>query len=339
MIKYCSVCRDSVESEGHTHPEKECQVCHQTKKLAEFPEHASSIDKHRHTCILCVEQEKAQQKTRHRDYRVQAAQQRIERQAKREQENALFHAYGYRWKKEMVDPRDDWASHDDQGKAWVLHTPTGAQISTQEALQEIARLQVHRPGHPSTLWADDVLSLAHPLVLILDTETTGFDEHAEIVEIALLDKYGEVYLNTLIQCQQEAIPQEAMRVHRIHKSMLRNAPTFSEVWSGLVPLLSSHEIVIYNAEYDLRLLRQTAKRHNLELPKMRVHCLMQQYSSYVGQASALSSGYRSMKLAAACFHFEIEQTTAHRALADAQASLEVLHKLAARACPILIEEA
>ncbi len=323
MQKYCQVCVGWVESEGHTHPEKACQVCHQVKKLAEFPEHASSIDGHRHTCSVCVEQEKAQQKIQRKDYRIRAAQQRIERQAKREQENALFHAYGYRWKKEMVESYDDWE------EAWVLHTPAGAQISTQDALQEITWLQVHKPGHPSTLWADDVLSLSHPLVLILDTETTGFDEQAEIVEIALVDKYGEVYLDTLIQCQAEAIPQVAMAKHRIHKSMLRNAPTFPRVWQQLHPLLASHEVVIYNAEYDVRLLEQTAKRYNLALPKMRVHCLMQRYSAYVGQPSARKEGYRSMGLAAACFHFQIEQTDAHRALPDAQASLEVLHKLAA----------
>ena len=120
-----------------------------------------------------------------------------------------------------------------------------------------------------------------------------------------------------------------MKVHRIHKSMLRNAPTFPQVWRDLAPLLSAHEVVIYNAEYDVRLLRQTAKRHNLELPEIHTHCLMKHYSSYVGQASVHSEGYRSMKLAAACFHFQIEQSTTHRALADAQASLEILHKLAA----------
>lgn len=49
-----------------------------------------------------------------------------------------------------------------------------------------------------------------------------------------------------------------MAVHRIHKSMLRNAPTFPQVWKSLLPLLSTYEIVIYNAEYDLQILRQTA---------------------------------------------------------------------------------
>jgi hypothetical protein len=117
MQKYCQVCVGWVESEGHTHPEKACQVCHQVKKLTEFPEHASSIDGHRHTCSVCVEQEKAQQKIQRKDYRIRAAQQRIERQAKQEQENALFHAYGYRWKKEMVESYDDWE------EAWYFILP------------------------------------------------------------------------------------------------------------------------------------------------------------------------------------------------------------------------
>jgi DNA polymerase III subunit epsilon len=249
-------------------------------------------------------------------------QQRIERKSRTEQENAIFRTYGYYWKKEMVEAYEDWE------EAWVLHTPDGAQISPPDALQEIARLQVHKPGHPSTLWAYDLLSLSHPLVLILDTETTGFGEDAEIIDLALVDKNGQIYLNSLVQCQQEVILQEAMKVHRIHKSMLRNAPTFPQVWSDLAPLLSAHEVVIYNAEYDLRLLWQTAKRYHLELPEIQAHCLMKHYSSYVGQASAHSECYRNMRLAAAYLQFQIEQTTMHRALADAQASLEVLHKLA-----------
>lgn len=321
---YCQKCQVTITASQHQCVEKKvCADCGEEKAIKEFPIHPSSFDGHRHKCTLCAEKEKAQQKEQRRNWRIRAAQQRVEQQAKREYENALFRAYGYRWQRGLVQTwEDEWE------EGWVLHTPSGAEITVSEALQEIAALQVHKPGHPSTLWAYDLLSLSHPLVLILDTETTGFGEDAEIIEIALLDKNGEVYLNSLVQCQQESIPQEAMRIHRIHKSMLRNAPTFPQVWRELAPLLSSHEVVIYNADYDVRMLRQTAKRYKLELPAMQVHCLMQRYSSYVGQASTHSEGYRTMRLAAACFHFQIEQTATHRALADAQASLGVLHKLA-----------
>jgi len=326
---YCPTCQVTITASQHQCVErKKCATCGEEKAIQEFPIHPSSFDGHRHNCALCVDKEKTRQKEQRRNYRMLAAQQRLERQAKREKENLLLHAYGYRWKKETiaVDYGDGWEPEE----GWVLYTPAGAQINLSDALQEIARLQEHKPGHPSALWAYDLLSLSHPLVLILDTETTGFNEDAEVIEIALLDKYGQVYLNTLVQCQQEAIPQEAMRVHRIHKSMLRNAPTFPQVWQKLQPLLASHEVVIYNAEYDLRLLKQTAQRYRLDLPEMHKHCLMQHYSAYVGQASARSEGYRSMRLAAACFHFQIEQTDTHRALPDAQVSLEVLRRLAAQ---------
>jgi len=320
---YCQKCQVTISASQHQCVDaKVCGACGEEKSIKEFPVHPSSFDGHRHICVLCAEKEKEQKKAYRERIRIQGVQQRIEQQSRREQENAIFRAYGYYWKKEMVEAYEEWE------EAWVLHTPVGAQIRNQEALQEIVALQVHKPGHPSTLWAYDLLSLSHPLVLVLDTETTGFGEDAEIIDIALVDKNGQVYLNTLVQCQQEVIPQEAMRVHRIHKSMLRNAPTFPQIWSDLAPLLSTHEVVIYNAEYDLRLLRQIAKRHHLELPEMHTHCLMKHYSSYVGQSALNSEGYRNMKLAASCLHFQIEQTTTHRALADAQASLEVLHKLA-----------
>lgn len=35
--------------------------------------------------------------------------------------------------------------------------------------------------------------------LILDTETTGLEEHAEIVEIAVIDYTGAVLLETLVR--------------------------------------------------------------------------------------------------------------------------------------------
>jgi len=207
---YCQKCQVTITASEHQCIDaKVCATCGEEKPIKEFPVHPSSFDGHRRSCMICVEKEKTQR----RDHRIQVAQQHIEQQAKHEQENALFRAYGYYWKKEMVEAYDDWEED------WVLHAPTGAQITTQDALQEIAALQVYKPGHPSTLWAYDLLSLSHPLVLVLDTETTGFGGDSE--------------------------------------------------------------------------------------------------------------GYRNMKLAAACLHFQIEQITTHRALADAQVSLGVLHKLAA----------
>lgn len=318
---YCQKCQVTITASHHDCVEyKVCAVCKKERDIKEFPVHSSSFDGHRHICSVCLVTQKVQEKVR----RTQAKNRETQR---REQENHLFTAYGYRWRRGLIDT--GWGGYEE---GWVLYEKHhGKEISTEAAHAEIARLQAHHPGHASTQWADDLLSLAHPMALLLDTETTGLDKDAEVIELALIDCAGKVYLNTLIECQTATIPQAAMAVHHIYKGLLCNAPTFPQVWMQLQPLLASHEIVIYNAEYDIRLLKQTAQRYGLEMPALRTHCLMQRYSSYVGEKAAIGEGNRHMSLAAACYHFEIEQDTAHRALADVQASLEVLHHLAARA--------
>lgn len=50
--------------------------------------------------------------------------------------------------------------------------------------------------------------------VILDTETTGLDEHDEIVEVAVIDMSGKVLLNTLVNPIQP-IPYEATQIHGI----------------------------------------------------------------------------------------------------------------------------
>lgn len=305
------------------HKIKRCRSCQQEKDINDFPVHTSSFDGHRHDCAVCTAEQQTHKKIRQAQWRQQEREQRIQQEVRRARENRLFRAYGYTWKKELVER---W---EDVEEAWVLHTPVGQQITTENALQEIAHLQVHHPGHESALWARDLLTRP---VLLLDTETTGFDDQAEIIEIALVDGKGRPHLNTLVQCQCEAIPVPALRVHRIHKAMLHNAPAFPQLWPGLLKRFAVNEIVIYNADYDLRMLRQTAARYGLELPPMRVHCLMERYSAYVGcRLPSHSEQYRSMKLAAACLHFQIEQPDAHRALADAQSSLLLLQGLASYA--------
>lgn len=305
MKGYCRICGGFVEREGHTHAEKECEICHIVKKLQDFPVHFSSMDGHRHTCIECANQKKEKPKAIPRQTRFQ---QRSQKARERERLNV----YGYRWKKEMEE--------------WVLYSPTKQRIDIARALQEIMDLQVHTPGHPSTLWARSMLNRSD--VLVLDTETTGFNDDDEVIDIALVDTTGQIRLNTLVECQHENIPQGAYDVHGIHKKALRGSPSFPQLWKRLAPTLATHEIIIYHAEYDLRLLKQTCQRYDLDFPEIRSYCLMKQYAAYVGQMLPRGEDYRNFKLAAACLHFQVEQEQAHRALVDALTSLDVLRGLA-----------
>jgi DNA polymerase III epsilon subunit-like protein len=83
----------------------------------------------------------------------------------------------------------------------------------------------------------------------------------------------------------------------------------------------------YNAGYDVQLLKETAARYRIKLPKLSTHCLMIQYSDFISFGSKRDA---YPKLEAACAHFGIPAGK-HRALADANAVRQVLLHLAALA--------
>ena len=64
-------------------------------------------------------------------------------------------------------------------------------------------------------------------LVVLDTETTGLDGHAEVIQIAVVDRSGAVLLDSLVKptCP---VPAEATAVHGISDSDLVNAPTMNQ---------------------------------------------------------------------------------------------------------------
>ena len=124
-------------------------------------------------------------------------------------------------------------------------------------------------------------------VIILDTETTGLTEDSEIVDIAIINMSGDVLLDTLVM-PKGPIPREASDIHGITLEELRKAgalpwPAHHKTVQGLLDAAS--EVVIYNAEFDTRMLRQTARTHGLELqlPKRKVRCAMLDYAQFRGE--------------------------------------------------------
>ena len=107
--------------------------------------------------------------------------------------------------------------------------------------------------------------------LILDTETTGLDGRAEVIEVAVVDTTGVLRFEAL-SLPVGRISRDASDVHGLTKRVLKEegARPWPEVWAELAPLLSGAAVVLgWNAEFDVRLLWQTNERHGLPDPDFR----------------------------------------------------------------------
>jgi hypothetical protein len=81
------------------------------------------------------------------------------------------------------------------------------------------------------LWARQVVEESE--TLILDTETTGLDDHDEVIQLAMIDMHGNVLLDTLVK-PTVCVTPEARTVHGITDEVLAQAPSFSNLYETRV---------------------------------------------------------------------------------------------------------
>jgi DNA polymerase-3 subunit epsilon len=166
-------------------------------------------------------------------------------------------------------------------------------------------------------WARDLLERSD--WVILDTETTGTSPYDEIVQIAIVSSDGKVLCDSLVR-PTRTIPPEATAIHGISDADVRDAPSFPEVYGRVQEILSGKRIIIYNAQFDLRLIHQTLSKHNLlpyDLDSDQAECAMLVYSAWVGERW-LDGGYKWQKL----------ENADHSAVGDCLATLALIKKMA-----------
>lgn len=163
----------------------------------------------------------------------------------------------------------------------------------------------------------------------LDTETTGLGDEAEIVEICLIDAAGTPLLNTLIQ-PLKPIPDEAIEIHGITNEMVAGASTWAEIHEQFASLIAGKTVVIYNAEFDVRMIEQTAEKHGLVAPEVNAVCAMETYAEFWGSWDNRRNSYSWQRLGyAAKQQGVIVEGQAHRAFADCLMTLGIVRAMAA----------
>lgn len=169
-----------------------------------------------------------------------------------------------------------------------------------------------------TLWAREALKIRN--ALLWDTETTGRDAAAEVIDIGACRMDRTIVLNTLIRPEGK-ISSGASLVHGITAADVETAPTWAEVWPEIEAALAKTELIIaYNDAFDRRLIAQACFMAGLPEPKLPPALqpeLMIRFANWVGDWDAKWNHYKWHKL-----------ESGHRALGDTIAMITLLEKMA-----------
>ncbi|MFF8414923.1 exonuclease domain-containing protein [Streptomyces omiyaensis] len=177
-------------------------------------------------------------------------------------------------------------------------------------------------------WA--AASLADEDLVVLDTETTGLDAEACVVELAVISGSGDVLVDTLVN-PGRPIPAAASEIHGITDEAVAGAPSFGQVLVGLTAALDGRRCLIWNAPYDEGVLRWELTRHYRAaghedpaasaaawLDGMTLEDAMVPYSDWYGDWNDYFGNYQWQPLGGG-----------HRALGDVRAVLDRLREMAA----------
>jgi DNA polymerase-3 subunit epsilon len=163
--------------------------------------------------------------------------------------------------------------------------------------------------------------------IVLDTETTGLDPadgHRVLeigaVEIVHQSLTGKVF-HTLINPERD-VPQEAARVHGHTAEVLKDKPVFASVVDDFLAFIGDSQLVIHNAEFDMRFV-------NAELTRLgRATINMDRVVDTLALARKKHPGAPA-SLDALCDRYRIDRTrrVRHGALLDAEILVEVYCEL------------
>ena len=159
--------------------------------------------------------------------------------------------------------------------------------------------------------------------VVLDVETTGLkSRHHRITEIAVVrvsTSGDELVWSTLVNPERR-VPRQISRLTGIDNQMVATAPRFASVAPTIQQLIGDLLIVGHNVSFDIGFL-------NAELVRCGLPKLINQSLDTLALADALIPDIRRLSLTEVARHLGVQRSEAHRAAADAEATLRVLGKL------------
>lgn len=157
--------------------------------------------------------------------------------------------------------------------------------------------------------------------VVFDTETTGMPPGARLLEIGALKVRDQQVVDRFeaLVFPECPIPPAVIRIHGIQDHDVKDAETAEKVlpaflkWAGEAPLVG------HNVRFDANVLAAEAARYGMELPNSDTLCTL--------KASRKLLKRRSHALQALVEELGLPSATHHRALADAEHTLNLMFKM------------
>jgi DNA polymerase III subunit epsilon len=164
--------------------------------------------------------------------------------------------------------------------------------------------------------------------VVLDLETTGGSAGTDaITEVGAVKVRGGERLGELATLVDPGtgVPPGVVALTGITSAMTAGAPRLPQVLPSVLEFLRGAVLVAHNAPFDAGFLRAACERHGQVWPRPPVLC-----TARLARAVLPHDEAPSVRLGALAELFGTAVRPTHRALADARATVEVLHRLLER---------
>lgn len=163
------------------------------------------------------------------------------------------------------------------------------------------------------------IALDKPLV-VFDLETTGLSVNLDrIVEIAYLKigPEGSVLKGDLLLNPEASIPAEAAAIHGISDEQVKDQPTFKDKAAELWEIFNGGAYSGFNVmNFDLPMLKREFLRVGLDFDYSKAKIIDAKVIYHFMEPRTLAAAYK--------FYCKKEHVSAHNALADVEATAEIL---------------
>lgn len=160
--------------------------------------------------------------------------------------------------------------------------------------------------------------------VVLDIETTGLScKYDEILQVSIIDQYGNVLIDTYCKPQQTKEWEEAEAIHRISPDTVKDKEPFEFYSKQVESILDNTEtIIIYNADFEIGFLNKYDIKVN-----SKIYDLMLEFAEEYGQWNEYYGNFTWQSLSTCCLYYGYDLSNAHNSLDDCKATLYCYNKL------------